>query len=156
MLMPYVCRSPIFFILLSLLPCGMSFASNVDTRLVVPLPKTAYLHELALMRDHLRAMAAIERKMGQRQWLEAARIAQMHLGLSVMGSRQMRRMHRDMPAGMQQIGMAFHRQSELFVVQLQNTAATGQVGRAFQALADVTSNCVACHAAYRFEIKSSP
>ncbi len=56
-----------------------------------------------------------------------------------------------MPAGMQSIGTEMHRSASRFAVEAANAGATGNVRPALAALARVTQQCVACHAAYRMK-----
>jgi|GEM_PF-2782720 len=140
---------------LTMLLAGAVHAADGDARVAVPVAADTLLHERALMRDHLAAMAQIEHDLAAHRFDEAARVAQMHLGLSVMTPQQMRRMHRDMPQSMQDIGMRMHRAGENLAVQIQNAAVTGDAGPAVQALSKVTAQCVSCHAAYRFTLRDS-
>ena len=138
---------------MTVLLAGAVHAADGDPRVAVPVSADTLLHERGLMRDHLAAMAQIEHDLAAHRFDAAAHVAQMHLGLSVMTPQQMLRMHRDMPKAMQRIGMRMHRAGENLAVQIQNAAATGDVGPAVQALSKVTSQCVACHAAYSFTLR---
>ncbi|MBZ0248529.1 MAG: cytochrome c [Burkholderiales bacterium] len=56
-----------------------------------------------------------------------------------------------MPEGMQAIGTAMHRSASRFAVAAADAGASGDTRKALGALADVTAQCVACHAAYRMK-----
>ena len=114
-------------------------AGAAPVRQAVPLPTAEFLHERAIMRDHLEAMARIEHDLSAGHWQEAAQVAQMHLGLSVMGTQGMQAMRRYMPPAMQHLGMQFHNASANLVVQIQNGGATGDLAPALHALSQVTS-----------------
>ena len=53
-----------------------------------------------------------------------------------------------MPQGMQDIGTQMHKAASRFALEATNAGATGDMRKALTALAEVTSQCVACHAAY--------
>ena len=56
-----------------------------------------------------------------------------------------------MPRDMQDAGSAMHRSASRFAVAAQDAAATNDLKPALAALAEVTAQCVACHAAYRLK-----
>jgi cytochrome c556 len=56
-----------------------------------------------------------------------------------------------MPEGMQAAGTAMHRSASRFAVEAANAGATADARKALGALAEVTAQCVACHAAYRMK-----
>jgi cytochrome c556 len=54
-----------------------------------------------------------------------------------------------MPEGMQAIGTRMHRAASQFSLVVNDTSVTGDVKPALAALANLTEQCVACHAGYR-------
>jgi hypothetical protein len=54
-----------------------------------------------------------------------------------------------MPKDMQEIGTGMHRAASRFARTAQEAAVEGGVPKALDALADLTRQCVACHAGYR-------
>jgi cytochrome c556 len=56
-----------------------------------------------------------------------------------------------MPQGMQDIGTAMHKAASRFAVTAQEAGVTRDLPRALGALSEVTTQCVACHAAYRLK-----
>jgi len=82
---------------------------------------------------------------------EASRLAEHRLGLSSLGLHGAHEVAPYMPKGMQDIGMQMHRAASRFAVEVNTSAATGDMRPALAALAHVTAQCVACHAAYRLQ-----
>ena len=60
-----------------------------------------------------------------------------------------RRMLVELPPEMQQVGTAMHRAASELGVIAQEAAADGDLRRAMGAPAQVTQQCVACHAVFR-------
>ena len=54
-----------------------------------------------------------------------------------------------MPKAMQDIGTEMHKAASRIAVVAQEAAVDGNLKKAVTALAKVTGQCVACHAAYR-------
>ncbi|WP_197703319.1 cytochrome c [Sulfurifustis variabilis] len=54
-----------------------------------------------------------------------------------------------MPKPMQDIGTAMHRSASRFARVAQEAQVTGEMRPALNALAELTRQCVACHASYR-------
>jgi len=67
------------------------------------------------------------------------------------GQVSLRDVARYMPQGMQDVGTGMHRAASRFAIEATNAAATGDARKPLATLAEVTSQCVACHAAYRLE-----
>ena len=126
------------------------FTSNTstaddDTRQLVELPETMQQHMLANMRDHLATINEILMRMGKGELEEAARISETRLGMSSLESHGASHMAKFMPEGMREAGTRMHRAASRFAL----TAQEGEALPAYNALAEITSACVACHAAYR-------
>jgi len=122
-----------------------------DGRQLVRFPDDIRAHTLANMRDHLHSIERISSAMSKGQYDEAATIAEQRLGLTSLDAHGASHMAPLMPAGMQQIGSQMHRAASRFALEAQNAAATNDVRPALAALGTVMQQCVACHAAYRFQ-----
>ena len=120
-----------------------SFAD--DTRQLVKLPEMMQQHMLANMRDHLISLNEILDDMAKGNLDEAARIAEMRLGMSSLDAHGASHMAPYMPKGMQDAGTAMHRAASRFALK----AGEGDALPAYKMLGDITANCVACHTAYR-------
>lgn len=124
-------------------------ATETDTRVEVVFPEPLRSHTLSNMRDHLKALAEIQTALAAGKYDVASSVAEQRLGMSSLQSHGAHDVARYMPAGMQAAGEAMHRSASRFAIEAQNSAATGDLKPAVQALAQVTATCVACHAGYR-------
>lgn len=122
-----------------------------DAREPVSLPPALREHTLANMREHLAAIAEIQAALGAGAFDRAGEVAERRLGLSSLDAHGAHEVGPYMPAGMQNLGVAMHRAASRFALQAANAGATGDARTAQAALAGVTAQCVACHAAYRFQ-----
>ena len=100
---------------------------------------------LANMRDHLAAINEILVYLGKGELEKASETAEYRLGMSSLESHGASHMARFMPDGMRQAGTAMHKAASRFAL----TAQEGDVLPAYQALAEITAACVACHSGYR-------
>ena len=121
------------------------------TRQPVKFPPQLREHELANMRDHLSTLAQIQAALSRNAIDEAADLAEKRLGMSSFGLHGAHEVARYMPAGMQEMGSEMHRAASRFALEAKNAGATGDIRPALAALATVTQQCVACHAAYRLK-----
>ena len=119
--------------------------ADEDSRQLVELPEMMQQHMMSNMRDHLVAINEILIYMSNDQLDEAAEVAESRLGMSSLKSHRASHMAKFMPEGMRQSGTSMHRAASRFALKAQE----GDVLPAFNALSEVTSSCVACHAAYR-------
>lgn len=124
-------------------------AADADTRVEVVFPEPMRSHTLSNMRDHLKAVAEIQAALAEGKYDVASSVAEQRLGMSSLKSHGAHDVARYMPAGMQAAGEAMHRSASRFAIEAQNSAATGDLKPAVQALAQVTATCVACHAGFR-------
>ena len=97
------------------------------------------------MRDHLAAINEILGAMAEGSLDEAADIAEDRLGMSSLGSHGASHMAKFMPEQMRQIGTSMHKAASRFAL----VAQEGEPLAAYKSLGEVTSACVACHAAFR-------
>jgi hypothetical protein len=122
-----------------------------DGRQEVAFPEPMRTHTLANMRDHLLALQQIQQALAEGAWDRAADTAEKRLGMTSLAAHGAHDVAKFMPEGMQAIGTAMHRSASRFAVEAANAGATGDARKALGALAQVTAQCVACHAAYRMK-----
>lgn len=125
-----------------------SFAES-DARELVKMPAPMVQHMLGNMRDHLLALTEIQQSLGKGDFQRAADIAEKRIGLSSLESHGASHMAPFMPKAMQDIGTQMHKAASRFALVAQESSADGNALRAVGALSEVTSQCVACHSAYR-------
>lgn len=123
----------------------------VDGRVVVKFPQAMREHTLTNMRDHLLALQQIQSALAKQEFDMAADIAEQRLGLSSLALHGAHDSSKYMPKGMQETGSGMHRNASRFAVVAKDAAATGDVKPALAALAQVTAQCVACHAGWRLK-----
>jgi len=124
-------------------------AAAEDARTLVSLPPPMTEHMLANMRDHLTAINEIQAALGKGDYQRASDVAEHRLGLSSLAAHGASHMAPLMPSSMQDIGTQMHKAASRFAVSAQEAGADGNLAKAVAALAAVTAQCVACHAAYR-------
>ena len=105
----------------------------------------------AYLRDHLLALQEIQDALAAGAFDRAADVAEQRLGMSSLIAHGAHEVAKYMPKGMQDAGTAMHRSASRFSVAALDAAVTDDVKPALGALAEVTANCVACHAAYRLQ-----
>ncbi len=140
-----------------------------DSRQPVAFPPPMRQHILANMRDHLQALADIMTAVSGGDYARAGQIAYGRLGMDSpaaegckpggdaskpqmsqpMDMEQM--MARFMPEDMRKIGLAMHQSASDFGAEAAKAAKNGDTKPALSALARVTQQCVACHAAYKVQ-----
>jgi hypothetical protein len=122
-----------------------------DTRQFVHFPDELRDHTLANMREHLAALQEIQEALARKQEDKAARIAEERLGMTSLQLHGAHEIAKHMPQGMQDVGSEMHRSASRFAIEAQNAAVTGDVRPALEALSQVISQCVGCHAGYRLK-----
>ena len=132
-------------------PAERAPAPAQDGRTLVHFPEAMRRHTLANMRDHLRALQEIQQALAGGEFAEAAKVAERRLGMSALEAHGAFERAEHMPEGMREIGSAMHRSASRFAIAAEDAAVTGDVEGALDALARVTSQCVACHDAYRVQ-----
>jgi hypothetical protein len=131
---------------------GHGTASNdKDNREFVRFPDALRGHTLANMRDHLLALQEIQLHLGMGHNDIAAKIAESRLGMSSLGLHGAAEVAKYMPQGMQDAGTAMHRAASRFAIAAQDAGVTGDSKPVFTGLADLTAQCVGCHAGYRLQ-----
>lgn len=125
--------------------------SASDNRVLVNFPPAMKQHILSNMRDHLLAISEIQEALGKNDFNQAADIAEKRLGQTSLKSHGAYESSKYMPKGMQEIGSQMHRNASKFAIEVQNSAATGDIKPALIALSKTTQTCVACHGAYRLK-----
>ena len=136
------------FLTLMLLLLSQSVMAE-DNRQLVEMPPPMKNHMLANMRDHLLALEQITRYLANQQYDEAAEVAETRLGMSSLESHGASHMARVMPQQMAQTGTEMHRAASRFALAARDAELEGGLNKAFAALSDVMTQCVACHAGYR-------
>ena len=131
-------------IMLLIFSVSMANASD-DKRKFVELPQMMQEHMLSNMRNHLETINLILRYLGNDEMDKAADIAEQNLGMSSLETHGARHMAKFMPEGMRKAGTNMHRMASRFALKAQE----GEALPAYKALTEVTSACVACHAAYK-------
>lgn len=138
-----------------------------DSRQPVAFPPPMRAHMLANMRGHLQALSGIVAALADARYADAAGIADAQLGVASPSAQGCKTpddaagppmspvagaghgMNRIMPEAMRAIGMGMHQAAGRFADEANKASASGDVEPALAALAQVTQQCVACHAAYR-------
>jgi hypothetical protein len=137
----------IHYFLLAVLTSSLAANSGAadDTRQLVELPAMMQQHMLSNMRDHLAAINEILAYLNRDELEKAAETAEYRLGMSSLESHGASHIAKFMPEEMRQAGTAMHKAASRFALKAQE----GEALPAYQALADITSACVACHSGYR-------
>jgi cytochrome c556 len=138
-------------ILLTLLSFTTLAATAADTRQPVELPAMMREHMLANMRDHLTALAEIQAALAAGKYEQAADVAEQRIGMSSLERHGASHMAPYMPKAMQDIGTNMHRAASRFARAAQEAGVAKEPARAIGALAEVTQQCVACHASFRLK-----
>jgi hypothetical protein len=121
----------------------------IDRRQPVLFPPGLRERTLANMRDHLAALQQIEAALAVLDYDQAAEIAEQRLGMSSLGRHGAHEVAGYMPQGMQEAGMAMHRNASRLAAAAQESAASGDIRPTLVALARLGGACVACHDGYR-------
>jgi hypothetical protein len=128
----------------------ISSPSAPDAREFVKFPPGLVEETLANMRDHLQTLQEIQLHLGMGHTDIAAKLAESRLGMSSLGLHGAAEVSKYMPQGMQDAGTAMHRAASRFAVTAQEAGATGDLP-VFAGLAEITAQCVGCHAGYRLK-----
>jgi hypothetical protein len=122
-----------------------------DRRVPVTFPAELREHTLENMRDHLLALQEIQAALATGKYDQASTVAEQRLGMTSLTAHGAHEVAQYMPKGMQDAGSAMHRSASRLSTAALDAAVTNDVRPALAALAEVTANCVACHAAYRLQ-----
>lgn len=129
-------------------------ASPPDRRQLVALPVPMRQEMLGNMRDHLETLNTVIGDAGDGKFEEAGKLLEARLGMSSLPLHHAAEMAPFFPKPMQDAGTELHHAASRLAIALQNAS----VARTFDSmrevnarLHDVTSACVACHAAYRVQ-----
>ena len=122
-----------------------------DTRQLVHFPAALAEETLANMREHLSALQEIQLHLGMGHTDVAAKIAESRLGMSSLGMHGAMEVSKYMPQGMQEAGTGMHRAASRFAIVAQDAGVTGDMKPVFTALAEITAQCVGCHAGYKLK-----
>ena len=131
---------------------GHSSTSNdQDKREFVRFPDALREHTLSNMRDHLLALQEIQLHLGLGHNDIAAKVAESRLGMSSLSLHGAAEVAKYMPQGMQDAGTAMHHAASRLAIVVQDAAVTGDSKPVFTGMADLTAQCVGCHAGYRLQ-----
>jgi len=131
---------------------GHSSTSNdQDKREFVRFPDALREHTLSNMRDHLLALQEIQLHLGLGHNDIAAKIAESRLGMPSLSLHGAAEVAKYMPQGMQDAGTAMHHAASRLAIVVQDAAVTGDSKPVFTGMADLTAQCVGCHAGYRLQ-----
>ena len=122
-----------------------------DHRIPVAFPAKLREHTFANMRDHLLALQEIQAALATGKYDQASNVAEQRLGMTSLSAHGAHEVAQYMPKGMQEVGTAMHRSASRLSTAALDAAVTNDVRPALAALAEVTANCVACHAGYRLQ-----
>lgn len=137
----------ILFTLLGL----FALTAVADPRQPVELPAKMREHTLANMHDYLTTLAEIQSALGAGKSEQAADVAEQRIGMSSLERHGASHMAPYMPMAMPEIGTNMHRTASRFARTAQEVALAKEPARAIGALAEVTQQCVACHASFRLK-----
>jgi hypothetical protein len=129
----------------------MSAHHAADSRQLVAFPPALVEHTFANMRDHLLALQEIAQNLGAGDTDAAAKIAETRLGMSSLHLHGAAEVSKYMPQGMQAAGTQMHRAASRFAIAAQDAGVTGDLKSVFSGLAEITAQCVSCHAGYRLK-----
>ncbi len=122
-----------------------------DSRQLVKFPAPMVEHTLANMRDHLQTLGEIQSHLAMGHTDVAAKIAEERLGMSSLGLHGAAEASKYMPKGMQDAGTAMHRAASRFAITAVEAGVTGDMKPVLAGLAEITAQCVGCHAGYRLK-----
>lgn len=125
--------------------------TDPDARRKVDMPPAMRAHMLLNMRNHLVALSDIQAALAHGRFDAAAEAAENRLGMTGMVSDGASHLAPYLPQGMQDIGSQMHRAASRFARDAQEAAFEKDTERALESLAEVTRQCVACHAGYRVQ-----
>lgn len=124
---------------------------TIDARQLVTLPEPMRTHTIANMRDHLLALQQINEALAKGQVDTASRLAETRLGMSSLETHGAAHIATFLPPPMQDIGTRMHRAASRFALEAQSAGAGSDLRPALASLGAVLQECVACHAAYRYQ-----
>jgi cytochrome c556 len=134
--------------LLLTLVLGMSASTTLaapDGRQLIEMPVPMQEHMLANMRDHLATLNEMNMGLATKNYERAAQAAEQRLGISSLTAHGADHMAPYMPKAMQAIGTEMHRAATRFALAAQER----DLDKSLTELTAVTTQCVACHSAYR-------
>jgi len=161
-----MCNRSSFFVLAGLTACTFALSADAqdhrhkmkepvrveaDARQLVKFPEPMRLHTMISMRDHLFALQEINLALSRNEFEKAASIAEQRLGMSSLERHGALHIAPFMPQGMQDAGTAMHHAASRLAMAAQDSGVTGDSKPVFSGLADLTAQCVGCHAGYRLQ-----
>ena len=150
--MPHILLSlPAVLLSILALP-ALAMGPGGDKREFVEMPPMMRDHMLANMRSHLRALDEIFDALARDRAGEAAKIAEVKLGMSSIEGHGGHHMAPFMPEAMRNFGTGMHRAASRFAraVETADIEPSAKSQRAlYAAFRDITANCTGCHEAFR-------
>ncbi len=131
---------------------GQASANSGDPREFVSLPQPMQEHVLANMRDHLATLNTVIGDVGENRFDAASKLLEARLGMSSLPLHHAAEMAPYFPKPMQDAGTSMHQAASRLAIALQDASVAetfDSMRNVNAALHEVTSACVACHAAYR-------
>ena len=121
-----------------------------DQRELVLFPEAEYRLTLQNMRDHLRGLNLALMNVASGDYVQAAEAIEQHLGFgNSHGANGLHSAREYMPPGMQMLGHGMHTKANALATTIRDAEITDDSQKIFLKMADLTSQCVACHDAYR-------
>ena len=113
------------------------------------LPNHVSRQLMSNMRDHLKALEEITLLLAESKYIEAADTAEKRLGMYTVEIHYQKFVGKYMPEGMRHIGRQMHEAASGFALSAREAEKDGDLNKAFAALSQVMTQCVACHDLYR-------
>ncbi len=129
-----------------------SATATKDGRELVKLPPVMQEHMLANMRDHLVALDEMLGELAEGNIDKAVEIAEKRLGMSSLSLHGAEHLGKFMPESMGLIGTRMHRAASRFVIVARDAEldpGKASQRKVYKALQEITTNCNACHRAFR-------
>lgn len=134
--------------ILMFMALSVAFIANAD-RQSAELPKHVSKHLMSTMRDNLEVLEQITQLLSQQQYIEAADMAEKHIGMTSMEIHYQRTVGKYMPKGMREMSKQMHQAASDFATTAREAEKEKNLSKALAALSPVMKQCVACHDSYR-------
>lgn len=129
-------------IIVAVLCTATSVRGESDTRIQLNLPIQMQEHLLGNMRQHLVVINQLLGMLGREEFSKAAELAEAELGMSSLDKHGASHIARFYPKQAAQFGTNMHKAASRFA----RISEEGDALVAYQALGEITHNCVGCHA----------
>ena len=136
---------------LMLLELSIPVTANAE-RQSAELPSHVSRQLMSNMRGNLDTLEKITHLLAESNYVEAADMAEKHLGMSSVEIHYQKFVGKYLPKGMRQISRQMHQAASDFALSAREAEKEGDLNRAFAALSQVMKQCVACHELYRDDL----